>query len=214
MNKRTAKEIISILKNEYPNAKTVLKYQTNYQLLVAVILSGQCTDERVNKVTEVLFKDYPTPEKLLTLSQEELAKIIRPVGLFNSKALHILQATYDIVNKYGGEVPSDFESLISLAGVGRKTADVMLAVAFQGDAIAVDTHVFRVSNRIGLANAKTPYKTELQLMKLIDKDEWSKSHHLILWHGRAVCKARNPLCANCKIKDYCKYYKKVLKNDN
>ena len=214
MDKQTVKQILSILSSEYPNAKTILKYQTNYQLLVAVMLSGQCTDERVNKVTDVLFKDYPTPEKILTLSQEELAKIIRSVGLFNAKAKHILQATNDIVNKFDGEVPSDFESLVSLAGVGRKTADVMLAVAFSSDAIAVDTHVFRVSNRIGLANAKTPYKTELQLMKLIDKDKWSKSHHLILWHGRLVCKARSPMCQNCKIKDYCKYYKKVLKNDN
>ncbi len=211
MDKQTAKEIISILKNEYPNAKTVLNYQTDYQLLVAVILSGQCTDERVNKVTAVLFKDYPTPEKMLTLTQEKLAKIIRSVGLFNSKATYILQATSDIVTKFNGEVPSDFESLTSLAGVGRKTACVMTAVAFKGDAIAVDTHVFRVSNRIGLANAKTPLKTELQLMKIIDKGEWSSSHHLILWHGRRVCSARSPKCSSCKIKDYCKYYKKGTK---
>ncbi|MBQ9781602.1 MAG: endonuclease III [Clostridia bacterium] len=214
MDKQTVRQILSILKSEYPNAKTVLNYESNYQLLVAVILSAQCTDERVNKVTAVLFKDYPTPEKMLMLTNEELAKIIRPVGLFNSKATHILQATSDIVNKFNGEVPSDFESLISLAGVGRKTADVMLAVAFFDDAIAVDTHVFRVSNRIGLANATTPYKTELQLMKIIDKDKWSFSHHLILWHGRKVCKARSPKCDDCKIKEYCKYYKKVQKNDN
>ncbi len=214
MRKATAKEIISILKNEYPNAKTALNYETNYQLLVAVILSGQCTDERVNKVTEVLFKEYPTPEKMLTLSNEELAKKIRSVGLFNAKAKHILEATKDIINKFNGQVPSDFESLISLAGVGRKTADVMIAVAFLGDAIPVDTHVFRVSNRIGLANAKTPYKTELQLMKTIEKNEWSTAHHLILWHGRLVCKARSPKCIDCKIKDYCKYYNKVKKDDN
>ena len=214
MDKQTAKLIIELLKNEYPNAQTALKYNTTYQLLVAVILSAQCTDERVNKVTKDLFLKYPTPNDLINLTQSELSSIIRPVGLFNSKAKHILQATKDIIEKFNGEVPNTFENLISLSGVGRKTADVMISVAFNGDAIAVDTHVFRVANRIGLANAKNPLNTEKQLMKLIDKSEWSKSHHYILWHGRLICKARSPKCEDCCCKNYCKYYKKVSKNDN
>jgi endonuclease-3 len=159
MDKQTAKIIIELLKNEYPNAQTALKYNTTYQLLVAVILSAQCTDERVNKVTKDLFLKYPTPNDLINLTQSELSSIIRPVGLFNSKAKHILQATKDIIEKFNGEVPNTFENLISLSGVGRKTADVMISVAFNGDAIAVDTHVFRVANRIGLANAKNPLNT-------------------------------------------------------
>ena len=208
MNKKTVAEVINLLQKEYPDAKPQLKFTSNYELLVAVILSAQCTDERVNKVTKVLFNGYNTPEKMVTLSQEELAKIILPCGLFNSKAKHILSASQDIIDKFNGVVPSDFNDLISLAGVGRKTADVMVSVAFNGDAIAVDTHVFRVSNRIGLVSEDTPYKTELALMKKIDKNLWSKSHHYLIFHGRRVCKARNPDCKNCVIKHLCRYKNK------
>ncbi len=208
MNKKTAGEIISLLSKEYPDAKPQLKYNSNYELLVAVILSAQCTDERVNKVTEVLFKDYNTPEKMVTLTCEELSKIILPCGLYNAKAKNILSASNSIIEKFNGEVPSNFNDLISLAGVGRKTADVMVSVAFNGDAIAVDTHVFRVSNRIGLVKEDTPYKTELALMKVIDKSLWSKSHHYLIFHGRRVCKARNPDCQNCVIKNLCRYKNK------
>ena len=197
MNKKTVAEVINLLQKEYPDAKPQLKFTSNYELLVAVILSAQCTDERVNKVTKVLFNGYNTPEKMVTLSHDELAKIILPCGLFNSKAKHILSASQDIIDKFNGVVPSDFNDLISLAGVGRKTADVMVSVAFNGDAIAVDTHVFRVSNRIGLVNEDTPYKTELALMKKIDKSLWSKSHHYLIFHGRRV--AAEALCCTAEI---------------
>ena len=208
MNKKTAGEIINLLSKEYPDAKPQLKYTSNYELLVAVILSAQCTDERVNKVTEVLFKDYNTPEKMVTLTFDKLAKIILPCGLYNANAKNILSASNSIVKNFNGEVPSNFNDLISLAGVGRKTADVMVSVAFNGDAIAVDTHVFRVSNRIGLVKEDTPYKTELALMKVIDKSLWSKSHHYLIFHGRRVCKARKPDCKNCVIKNLCRYKNK------
>ncbi len=214
MDKQTKNIVISKLENEYKGATTALIYDGNYQLLVAVMLSAQCTDERVNKVTSVLFKDYGTPQKMATLSQEKLAKIIKPCGLFNAKAKHILSATNAILNNYGGEVPTTFDKLITLDGVGRKTADVMVAVAFGGDAIAVDTHVFRVSNRIGLAKAKNPLNTELQLQKAIEKSKWSSAHHYILWHGRKVCTARSPKCSECFLRKECDYYKKNFKENN
>ncbi len=203
MNKKKANEIISRLANLYPNAKPELEFNSTYELLVAVILSAQCTDARVNVVTKELFKNYNEPTKMLTLSVDELAKIIYPCGLNYSKAKHILGASKVIVENYGGQVPSSFNELLSLPGVGRKTADVVYSVAFGGDAIAVDTHVFRVANRIGLVNETTPLKTEKALMKIIDKSLWSKSHHYLIFHGRRVCKARNPDCDNCKIKDLC-----------
>ena len=203
MNKKKANEIISRLANLYPNAKPELEFNSTYELLVAVILSAQCTDARVNVVTKELFKNYNEPTKMLTLSVDELAKIIYPCGLNYSKAKHILGASKVIVENYGGQVPSSFNELLSLPGVGRKTADVVYSVAFGGDAIAVDTHVFRVANRIGLVNETTPLKTEKALMKIIDKSLWSKSHHYLIFHGRRVCKARNPDCENCKIKDLC-----------
>ncbi len=209
MNKTKVSNIIARLSTEYPDAKPQLTFNSDYQLLVAVILSAQCTDKRVNIVTESLFKDYGTPEKMLTLSFGELAEIIKPCGLYNAKAKHILSATKDIVEKHGGKVPSDFDALTSLSGVGRKTADVMISVAFNGDAIAVDTHVFRLANRIGIVKADTPYKTELGLMKKIDKKLWSKSHHYLIFHGRTVCTARKPNCNACVIKDLCEYKDKL-----
>lgn len=207
MNKKTAREIISRLEALYFGAKPMLNYTTEYELLVAVILSAQCTDERVNKVTSELFKNYSTPYEMVKLTESELSSIIKPCGLNNAKAKHILQASRSIIDNFNGQVPSNFDDILSLPGVGRKTADVMVAVAFNGDAIAVDTHVFRVSNRIGLVNANTPYKTEQGLMKVIDKDKWSKSHHYLIYHGRKVCKARNPDCASCTLNDLCKYKK-------
>ena len=209
MNKTKVSNIIARLSTEYPDAKPLLKFNSDYQLLLAVILSAQCTDNRVNIVTETLFKDYGTPEKMLTLTQEELGEIIKPCGLYNAKAKHILSATKDIVEIHGGQVPSDFDKLTSLSGVGRKTADVMISVAFNGDAIAVDTHVFRLANRIGLVKADTPYKTEMALMKKIDKKLWSKSHHYLIYHGRTICTARKPNCSACVIKDLCEYKDKL-----
>lgn len=202
MEKTKAKEIVNTLSGVF-NDVPALKFNTEYQLLVAVILSAQCTDERVNKVTEELFKEYGTPEKMLTLSKEELGKKIYSCGFYNSKAEHILSATKDIVEKFGGKVPDKKEQLITLAGVGRKTANVVYSVAFHGDAIAVDTHVFRVSNRIGLVNEKDVVKTEEGLMKILDKSDWSRAHHYIIYLGRSYCKAIKPDCVNCPIRVLC-----------
>ena len=204
MDKR--QEILCELAALYPDARPALKYSSPYELLVAVILSAQCTDERVNKVTEVLFKEYSTPAAMLKLTQEELEKYIYSCGFYRNKAAHILSASRDIVEKFGGEVPNDFDKLRTLAGVGQKTANVVWSVAFGGDAIAVDTHVFRVSNRLGLACADTPIKVENQLKQAIPKEDWSKAHHWLIYHGRRVCHSQRPDCANCTLKDYCKHY--------
>ena len=205
MNKNKVKAIVQKLAETYPDARPELRFNSEYELLVAVILSAQCTDKRVNEVTEILFKNHNTPEKMITLKMEELAQIIRPCGLFNAKAEHILSASKQIVEDFNGQVPNTYNELLSLSGVGRKTANVVYSVAFGGDAIAVDTHVFRVSNRIGLAKAKTPLETEKQLMKNIDKNLWSKCHHYLIFHGRRVCKARNPECEVCPIKKQCEF---------
>ena len=199
-------EILAELQRLYPDARPALKYTSPYELLVAVILSAQCTDERVNKVTAELFKQHNTPRDMLKLTQEELEKFIFSCGFYRAKAAHILSASKDICEKFGGEVPADFDMLKSLAGVGQKTANVVWSVAFGGDAIAVDTHVFRVSNRLGLANATTPEKTEEQLKTVIPKSDWSKAHHWLIYHGRRVCHSRKPDCENCTLKTGCKYF--------
>ena len=204
----TKEEILSELARLYPDAKPALLYKTPYELLVAVILSAQCTDERVNKVTDVLFREHNTPQAMLSLSQEELEKYIFSCGFYHNKAAHILSASRDILERFGGEVPSSREELETLAGVGRKTANVVYAVAFGGNAIAVDTHVFRVSNRLGLADANTPLKTEEQLKEAIPQKNWSEAHHWLIWHGRRVCHSQRPDCGNCPLSEYCDYYKK------
>lgn len=206
MDENAKEKILSELQKLYPDARPALEYKSPYELLVAVILSAQCTDERVNKVTEVLFREHNTPQKMLALSQEELEKYIYSCGFYHNKAAHILSASRDIVEKFGGEVPSAHEDLKKLAGVGQKTANVVYAVAFGGDAIAVDTHVFRVSNRLGLAHANTPEKTELQLNEAIPKELWSKAHHWLIYHGRRVCHSQKPDCVNCTLKDMCEFY--------
>lgn len=199
-------KILGELARLYPDARPALKYNTPYELLVAVILSAQCTDERVNKVTAELFKEHNTPETMLELTAAELEKFIYSCGFYRSKAAHILSASRDICGKFGGEVPRDFDALKTLAGVGQKTANVVWAVAFGGDAIAVDTHVFRVSNRLGLAHAPTPEKTEEQLKQAIPRSDWSKAHHWLIYHGRRVCHSRKPDCGNCTLKEMCNYY--------
>lgn len=202
MDKKTAKNIIQALSLVFTD-KPALKFNTPYELLIAVILSAQCTDERVNKVTEKLFQKYNTPQTMLTLSQEELEKQIYSCGFYRAKAGYILSASKDIIEKFNGNVPDTLEELRSLAGVGRKTANVVYSVAFKGNAIAVDTHVFRVSNRIGLAKEKDVYKTELALMKIIDEEDWSRAHHYIIYLGRSFCKAGKPDCENCPITEFC-----------
>ncbi len=206
MNDDAKDKILAELARLYPDARPALHYKTPYELLVAVILSAQCTDERVNKVTAELFKLYDTPEKMLTLSQEELEKYIFSCGFYRNKAAHILSATRDIAEKFGGEVPADHAALKTLAGVGQKTANVVYAVAFGGNAIAVDTHVFRVSNRLGLAHANTPEKTETQLNAAIPEKLWSEAHHWLIYHGRRVCHSQRPDCPNCTLKGLCEFY--------
>ena len=198
---------IAELKKLYPDAKPALHYTTPYELLVAVMLSAQCTDERVNKVTEILFQKYNTPQAMLSLSQTELEEYIFSCGFYRMKAAHILSASADIMDKFGGEVPNTVEDLMSLAGVGKKTANVVYSVVFGGEAIAVDTHVFRVSNRLGLAKGKTPLEVEAGLNKAIPKSEWSKAHHWIIYHGRRVCHSQRPNCAECTLAPLCDYAK-------
>lgn len=202
------KKILDELSTLYPDAQPALHFKSPYELLVAVILSAQCTDERVNKVTAVLFKNYDTPEKMLTLSQSELEKYIFSCGFYHNKSAHILSASRDIIEKFGGEVPDSLEKLRTLAGVGRKTANVVYAVAFGGNAIAVDTHVFRVSNRLGIAEGKTPEKVEDGLREAIPEELWSKAHHYLIYHGRRVCHSQKPDCPNCTLKEYCDFYNK------
>ena len=211
MNTSEKKAALAELEKLYPDAKPALVYTTPYELLVAVILSAQCTDERVNKVTSVLFERYSTPETMVTLSQTELEKYIFSCGFYRMKAEHILSASRDIIEKFGGEVPSTVETLMSLAGVGKKTANVVYSVAFGGDAIAVDTHVFRVSNRLGLAKGDTPLAVEAGLNRAIPKKDWSKAHHWLIWHGRRVSHSQKPACEGCTLKVYCDYGKKPPK---
>lgn len=213
LTKKKREEVINILLELYPDAKAELNHSSNFELLVATILSAQCTDVRVNKTTDELFKDYNTPEDFLKLTQEELGEKIRSCGFYNMKSKNILATSKLIMEKFNGKVPDTLEELTTLPGVGRKTANVVLSNAFSTPAIAVDTHVFRVSNRIGLANSKNVLETEKDLMKNIDKDMWSKAHHLIIFHGRRVCKARNPLCSKCPLTDYCFYYEDKVNKD-
>lgn len=208
MENTKVKNVLDELARLYPDAVPALKFNSAYELLVAVILSAQCTDERVNKVTAVLFENYNTPDKMITLTQEELEKFIFSCGFYRNKAAHILSASHDILEKFGGEVPSTLGELKTLAGVGQKTANVVYSVWFGGDAIAVDTHVFRVSNRIGISEGKTPAKVEDGLCAVIPKELWSKAHHYLIYHGRRVCHSQKPDCTSCTLKDFCKFYNK------
>ena len=193
-----------------PDPKTELHYDTPFHLLLAVILSAQCTDKRVNIVSPPLFKAYPNPESLAAATEEEVYEYIKSVTFPNNKTRHLLKAARMIVDDFGGELPSDIDNLMKLPGVGRKTANVMLAVVWGEAAMAVDTHVFRVSNRIGLTiDSKTPLETEKTLVKHIPSHLLPKAHHWLILHGRYICKARRPDCLNCGIKAYCKSYGKI-----
>lgn len=201
------KAILELLAKDFPNPKSELNFNSPYQLIVAVILSAQCTDKRVNTVTPALFSEAPTVEDLAKIPTERLETLIRPCGFYHTKSAHLKQMAKDVVERFGGQIPSDLQSLQTLAGVGRKTANVVYAVGFGGQAIAVDTHVFRVSNRLGIVRAKNVNETERQLMAAIPREMWADSHHYILLHGRYVCKARNPLCDSCSVRKLCDYYK-------
>lgn len=200
------KRILEILAQDFPNAKSELNFNSPFELLVAVILSAQCTDKRVNTVTPALFSEAPDAEALANLPQERIEQLIRSCGFYHSKATYLKQMAQDIVTRFGGEVPQTLEELRTLAGVGRKTANVVYAVAFGGQAIAVDTHVFRVSNRLGIVNATNVLGTEKQLMQAIPPEQWADSHHYILLHGRYVCKSQRPNCSECHVSSLCKYY--------
>lgn len=198
-------DIITFYNQQFPEAKCELNYSSPYQLLVAVILSAQCTDKRVNEVTKELFKVAPTPQSMLKLGENKLKQIIHSCGFYNNKSKSIITATKDIINNFNGEVPSNMEDLCSLDGVGRKTANVVLAEAFNKPSIAVDTHVLRVSKRLGLTSeTSTPEKCEQDLLKVIPIDKQSKFHIQTVWFGRYFCKAIKPNCENCKLKNICK----------
>lgn len=199
-------KILDILEKTYPDAKCELDYTTPFELLVATILSAQCTDVRVNKVTSEMFKKYNRPQDFANLSLREIEDDIKTCGLYKSKAQKIKDTSQIICELYNGQVPDKLEELVKLPGVGRKTAGVVLSNAYHQPAIAVDTHVFRVANRIGIVNTSTPEKTEFALMDVIPKNRWSHSHHVLIFHGRRMCKARKPECTICPIKSDCNYY--------
>ena len=210
--KQKTKKILEILKEMYPDAKCELNHESPFQLLVATILSAQTTDKKVNEITETLFRDYPDLDAFLNLTNEELEERIRQIGLYKSKARNLIMMCNQLKENFGGEVPDTMEGITSLAGAGRKTANVVLSNAFGVPSIAVDTHVFRVSNRLGLADSDNVLEVEKQLQKELPKREWSLAHHLLIFHGRRCCIARRPKCEECPLTDVCKYYKKEVKN--
>lgn len=199
-------KILDDLDSLYPDAKAGLDFTTPFELLIATILSAQCTDVRINKVTAVLFKEHNTPKSILDLGIDGLTKYIKSCGLYKTKSKNIINTCNVLYHDYDSKVPDNIEELMKLPGVGRKTANVVVSNAFDTPAIAVDTHVFRVTNRIGIVNEKDVLSTEKALMRVIPKERWSKSHHLFIWHGRNICKARNPKCEECILNDRCKFY--------
>lgn len=205
MDNANTQMILEKLAEEFPNAKSELNFKTPFELLVAVILSAQCTDKRVNAVTPALFAVADTPQKMAELPTERIERLIHSCGFYHNKAQFLQKASEDIVSRFNGEVPNNLEQLHTLAGVGRKTANVVYAVAFGGQAIAVDTHVFRVSNRLGLVRANNVLDAEKQLMQAIPQNMWADAHHYILLHGRYVCKSQRPLCGNCTLQKLCKH---------
>jgi endonuclease-3 len=203
ITKAVKQEMLSILEECYQGTSTALDYSSPFELLIAVVLSAQCTDVRVNIITARLFPEYNTPSKIRAMGLEKLEETIRDCGLYHSKARNIM-ATCDILcREYDEKVPETFEELVTLPGVGRKTANVVLSQLFNIPAIAVDTHVFRVSNRLGLAKGDTPLVVEEGLMKAIPRNKWSDAHHWLIWHGRKVCKARKPECNTCTLVALC-----------
>lgn len=206
LNTKVVNTILSLLEEMHPEAKCALDYANLFQLVLAVSLSAQTTDVSVNLTTPTLFSKYPTPEKLANAKQEDVENIIRTIGLYRNKAKNIIALSKMLVEVYDSKVPDSMEELIKLPGVGRKTANVVLSEGFGHQAIAVDTHVFRVANRIGLAHANDVNETEQQLMMNISKDKWTRAHHLLIFHGRKCCIARKPDCEHCKLSKLCCYY--------
>ncbi len=210
MRKQQREAILALLEETYMGTETALHYSTPFELLVAVIMSAQCTDERVNKITARIFPKYNTPEKMGALSQEQLEEEIRDCGLFRSKAKNLLATCKMLTGEYNSVIPDTIEELMKLPGVGKKTANVVASIVYKVPAIAVDTHVFRVSHRLGLAKGDDPLAVEKELQKAIPKNKWSDAHHWLIWHGRKICKARKPLCSECVLVELCPYKEKNL----
>ena len=195
--------ILAALKEIYKNIGTALRFQNPYELLVATILSAQSTDKQVNKVTKKLFEKYPDAQAIAALTPEELSEEIKSIGLYKAKSKNIVATSRILVEQYDGQVPETLEQLVTLPGVGRKTANVVLSNAFGVPALAVDTHVFRVANRLKLTDSKDVLTSERQLMALIPAEDWSSARHWLIWHGRLFCKARKPDCQRCKLHELC-----------
>ncbi len=203
ITKAVKQQMLAILARVYGGTSTALRFGSPFELMIAVILSAQCTDTRVNIITARLFPAYDTPEKMLALGEEGLAGLIRDCGLFRGKARNIIATCALLVRDYGDRVPDSYEELVKLPGVGRKTANVLLSQLFGVPAIAVDTHVFRVANRLGLARGDTPRQVEEGLMSIVPREDWSNAHHWLIWHGRRICKARHPACPVCPLVELC-----------
>lgn len=203
-NNTEINEILDRLEQQYPDADCALDHRNVFELLVAVVLSAQTTDVSVNKVTPDLFAAYPDAAALAEAPEAELQEKLRRIGMYKTKARNIRNLAIQLTEKYGGQVPEDYDQLVELPGVGRKTANVVLAVGFGHQRIAVDTHVFRVANRIGLVSEKDVLKTELALMEALPEARWSRTHHSLIFHGRQCCSARNPKCSECPISHLCK----------
>lgn len=210
LRKSKREAILKILEDTYSGTKTALNYNSPFELLIAVILSAQCTDERVNKITARLFPKFDTPEKMGALSQEEMEEQIRDCGLYHAKAKNILATCHMLVQEFDSKIPDNITTLMKLPGVGKKTANVVASIIYNVPAIAVDTHVFRVSHRLGLAKGADSLATEKELQKIIPMEKWSDAHHWFIWHGRKICKARKPLCTECAVLAECPYKEKNM----
>lgn len=209
MKKNDVIDVIKILRKTYPDAKCSLDFTTPFELLIAVILSAQCTDERVNKTTPYIFSKYSTPEQFVNVPLSELEDLIHPCGFYKTKAKNIKATAQKILTDFNGKVPDNMDDLMSLPGVGRKTANVVMLEAFnKPQGIAVDTHAKRISNKVGLSCEQVPEKIEQDLLKQIPKEYYKDVNHILIWHGRNICTARNPKCNQCPINKYCKTYNK------
>ncbi|MBQ1421188.1 MAG: endonuclease III [Firmicutes bacterium] len=207
MKNKDVVKVLDILKETYPEAGCALDYGNRFQLLISVVLSAQTTDKSVNKVTPLLFSKYPDPVSLASADETDVQEIIRTIGMYRTKAKNIIALSGKLALEFNGQVPGTMEELMSLPGVGRKTSNVVLAEGFGEQRIAVDTHVFRVSNRIGLAHEKDVLSTEEALMKAIPSDRWTEAHHLLIFHGRRICSSQRPKCDTCPINEYCNWFK-------
>jgi endonuclease-3 len=211
MTKQQAQKVYDYLKTIYDNPTSELDFTNEYELLVAVILSAQCTDKRVNLVTPQVFEKYPTPKELSQAKQEQLEEYIGSCNYYKTKAKNLIACAKSIVEQFDGKVPNNVTDLMKLAGVGKKTANVVYSVGFSGQAIAVDTHVLRVSNRLQLANSNNPLEVEEALQKLFPKNVWTELHYMLVLFGRYTCTAKNPKCSECGLKNVCPYYKSKIK---